>query len=255
MGSNTSPRISTDSLSGSISLDNARSPVLAIHHSRGTISPEDEEGSGRNISALSLSQDDTSASRRMSSNTSETTYVPMTLLPNNCCLSFFDRPREMASLIHKNADLFTLIEHTVPPEKYKELQTLWETQRDVIPDEDWVQKTRSYIAMDPNEEEGGGALWVRWKELVGWDSDEDDEDEVYEWDYQPQDTGLHRQWNELDKVRAQGGEEGGFAAGSFGSGIGVSGIGTGLSDIKEGEEEEFEDGERPLAMGGRTKRS
>ena len=163
-----SPQINTDSpsLSGSISFDNARSPVLAIHHSRGPIFSEDDEtGVTRTMSGLSLSQDDTSPSRRMSSFASETTYVPMTPLPNNCCLSFLDRPREMATLIQKNADLFTLIEHTVPPEKYEELNTLWKTPREVIPDEDWVQKTRSYIAMDPSEEEGGGALWARWKEL------------------------------------------------------------------------------------------
>lgn len=259
-GSNTSPQIDSDSpsFSGIISFDNARSPVLAIHHSRGPISPEDEdEGLDRTISGLSLSQDGASLSRRMSSVASDTTYVPMTPLPNNCCLSFLDRPREMSALIHKNADLFTIIEHTVPPEKYEELQTLWKTPREIVSDEDWVQKTRSYIAMDRNVEEGGGAVWARWKELIGWESDEEgDESDEYDWDYQPQDTSLHQRWSELDKARAQG--EDGLTGGSFGSGIGLSGlsgVGTGLSEIKEGEEEEFEDGERPTAMGGRTRRS
>ena len=203
------------------------------------------------MSGLSLSQDGPSPSRRVSSIASETTYVPMTPLPNNCLLSFLDRPREMATLIHKNPELFTLIEHAVPPEKYEELQALWESPREVIPDEDWVQKTRSYISMDPNEEEGGGALWVRWKDLVGWESDEEgDDSEEYDWNYQPQDTSLHQQWSELDKARAHG-DDGLTAAGNSGSGIGLSGVGTGLSEIKEGEEEEFENGERPVAMGRR----
>ena len=177
----------------------------------------------------------------MSSVASETTYVPLTPLPNNCCLSFLDRPREMASLIQKNSDLFTLIEHALPPEKYEELHRLWEIPREVIPDEDWVQKTRSFIAMDPNEEEGGGALWARWKELVGWESDESDGggDDEYDWNYQPSDTSLHRRWSELDKARIAGLS-------------GVSGVGMGLSEIKEGEEEEFEDREGPLIMGWKT---
>ena len=211
-GSNMSPRINTDFPSPSphqlqsIGFDNARSPVLAIHHSRiGPNCPEDEdEVLSRTTSGLSLSQNDDTSPRQMSAITSETTYVPMTPLPTNCCLSFFDRPREMATLIRKNAELFTLIEHAIPPEKFKELNTLWKTPRELIPDEDWVQKTRAVIAMGPDEAESGGALWVRWKELVGWES-EDDEDEEdgdeFDWNYQPQDTSLHRRWNELDKAR------------------------------------------------------
>ena len=253
--SSTSPpsRINTDSPSvAQASFENARSPVLAIHHSRGPVSPEElDDGAAfaRTISGLSLNNAEIDPSpRRMSSVTSETTYVPMTPLPNNCTLSFLDRPREMANLIKKNQDLFTLIEHAVPAEKYADLVRLWKTPREQVPDEEWVAKTRSYIAIGPDEDEGG-ALWARWRELVGWDPDlsEEQEEEEY-WNFVPTDRELHRRWSDFEKARN---EEG---AGSFGSGIGVTGVpgvGTGLSEIKEGEEEEFEDGERPVSMGGR----
>jgi hypothetical protein len=260
-------RITTDLTSSppqqfaSISFENARSPVIAIHHSRiGPISPEDEDGAAetfsRTISGLSLSGDNNNepGSRRMSSITSsETTYVPMTPLPMNCSLALFDRPREMATLIRKNPDLFILIEHTVSSEKYEELQSLWKTPRELVSDEDWVERTRNVISIGTDHAEGG-ALWVRWKELVGWDSDDEEEEEEEEdyWNYQPQDTSLHRRWNELDRVRASisGSEEGGgvLEGRSFGSGIGLSGMGTSLCEIKENEEEELDDGERPVIM-------
>jgi hypothetical protein len=246
----------------SISFENSRSPVIAIHHSRiGPIPPEDEDGEAelvsRTISGLSLSgSNNEPGSRRMSSiASSETTYVPMTPLPMNCSLALFDRPREMATLIQKNADLFTLIEHTVSSEKYEELQSLWKTPRELVSDEDWVERTRNVISIGADHAEGG-ALWVRWKELVGWDSDdeeeEEDDDDDY-WSYQPQDTRLHQRWNELDKARASisSGEEGsGVMEGRpFGSGIGLSGMGTSLCEIKENEEEEeLDDGERPVTM-------
>ena len=256
---NTSPRINTASSSSPGQMfDAARSPVLAIYHSRGGAFSPDEEvdgGFSRTISGLSLSLDTdvTGASpRRVSSfsRESDTTYVPITPLPNNCILSFLDRPREMKTLMSKNQDLFTLIEHAVPPQKYKELLAVWKAPREKIPDEEWVQRTRSYIAMGPDEDEGG-VLWTRWRELFGWDPepspDEDEDDD--EWNYQPVDMSLHRKWNELERVRS---EEG---ARSFNSGIGLSVSGSSLTEIREGEEEELEDGERIVTMGGRTRNS
>lgn len=232
----TSPQLDSDPSTNYALFDTARSPVLAIYHSR-TMSPEDEEAEvSQTFSGLSLNNDSNPA-RRMSSVASETTYVPITPLPSYCTLSFLDRPREMAILIQKNPDLFMLIEHAVPPEKYKELEALWKVSREQISDEDWVAKTRSYIAMGPDEDEGG-CLWARWKELVGYDPDgySDGEADEYEWNFQPSDLSLHRRWSELDKAR---GEEG--------SGIaGMGAIGTGLSDIKEGEEEELDESDRSL---------
>lgn len=250
---------------GSGVFDAARSPVLAIHHTRGSssmaMSPEDEDGMGvtRTMSGLSLSNE---SPRRISSIASETTYVPMTPLPNNCTLSFFDRPREMAQLMAKNQDLFTLIEHAVPKDKYKELLMLWKAPREAVPDEEWVQRTRGYIALGPDEDEGG-VLWTRWRELVGWDpdvSDEEEEDDDLNWNYQPPDTTLHRRWSELERIRSEeaGAPAGSFGgAGSFGSGIGLSGVGVGLQEITEHEEEEeeFGEGERPVSLGGRLKKS
>jgi len=258
---NSSPRINTSSSSPGQLFDAARSPVLAIHHSRGPFSPDEEGDAGfsRTISGLSLSLDTDvvgASPRRVSSfsrdSTSETTYVPMTPLPNHCILSFLDRPREMKTLMSKNQDLFILIEHAVPPEKYKELLALWRAPREKVPDEEWVQRTRSYIAIGPDETEGG-VLWTRWRELVGWDPDpspDEDEDED-DWNYQPLDMSLHRKWGELERIRSEG--EG---ARSFNSGIGLSGVsGTSLTEIREGEEEELEDGERIVSIGGRTRNS
>lgn len=255
---NTSPRINTSSSSPGQMFDAARSPVLAIHHSRGAFSPDEEEDGGfsRTISGLSLSLDTDvvgASPRRVSSFSREndTTYVPMTPLPHNCILSFLDRPREMKTLMSKNQDLFRLIEHAVPHEKYKELLALWRAPREKISDEEWVQRTRSYIAMDPDED-AGGVLWTRWRELVGWDPDpspdEDYQDD--EWNYQPFDTSLHRKWSEIEKLR--GDDPGGR---SFSSSIGLSGVsGSSLTEICEGEEE-LEDGERIVTLGGRTRNS
>jgi len=160
----------------------------------------------------------------------------------------------MATLMQHNADLFTLIEHAVPPEKYHELENLWKTPRELVKDEDWVAKTRSVIAMGPVEDEGG-ALWVRWRDLVGWESDVDEEEgDEYDWDPPiSHDTSLQRRWSDLDKAR--GGDELGT---SGGSGIGLSmgaGVGTGLSEINEAEEEEFEEGELPVLVGNGIKKS
>jgi hypothetical protein len=261
-----SPRIITGSPQiGSGVFDSARSPVLAIHHTRGpsAFPEEEDEGVTRTMSGLSLNNNlvGESPNRRGGSVTSETTYVPMTPLPNNCVLSFFDRPREMMQLIAKNPELFKLIEHAVPGEKYEELLMLWKTPRDAIPDEEWVQRTRGFIAMGPDEDEGG-ALWTRWRELVGWDPDVSSEEEGEDdWNYQPQDTTLHRRWSELERIRqeesaTQAGMYGNHGPGSYGSGIGLSGVGVGLQEITEDEdEEEFEDGERPIAIRGRSKKS
>src|SRR5271170_7974905 len=255
---NPSPRVNTDlpHYTERMSFDSARSPVLAIRSSRGgPVSPEDEDGGfGRTISGLSLTNDPTqgtSPRRKTSvSGASETTYVPMTPLPTNCSLALFDRPREMATLMKRNTDLFTLIEHSVPPEKYHELENLWKTPRELVKDEDWVAKTRSVIAMGPVEDEGG-ALWVRWRDLVGWESDMDEEEgDEYDWDPPAShDTSLHRRWSDLDTAR--GGDDLGTSGGSA---IGVSmgaGVGTGLSEINEAEEEEFEEGERPVSVRNR----
>jgi hypothetical protein len=244
--SNTSPRVNADTPhhSDSLGLDAARSPVLAIHHSRTSTALDDEDGGPlQTISRPNDASANTSTPRRMSNVEGETTYVAMTPLPSNCALCFLDRPREMAILMQKNEELFTLIKHSVPPEKYKELEELWKTPRETVPDDDWVMKTRSYIAMGPDEGEGG-ALWVRWKELVGWDPDESqDEADDYDWVYKPQDTSLYRRWSEIDKSRGIGvGDD--LGGTSFGSGIG-------LSEIKESEEEDSEDDNvQPLAMGG-----
>lgn len=244
----TAPRINADfpHQSGSDIFEAAQSPVLAIYHTRAPIGPDDEDGGFlQTIPELNDASANAGTPRRMSCSTSDTTYVAMTPLPSNCILCFLDRPREMATLMEKNTELFTLIEHSVPPEKYKELQELWKTPRDVVPDDDWVLRTRSSLAMGPDEEEGG-ALWVRWKELVGWDSDESqDEYEEDEWDFKPQDTSLYRRWNEIDMTRglSAGDDVGGT---SFGSGIG-------LGEIKEGDEEESDDDVQPLAMGASRK--
>jgi len=151
----------------------------------------------------------------------------------------------------RNADLFTLIEHAVPPEKYRELENLWKTPREKVKDEDWVAKTRSVMAMGPVEDEGG-ALWARWRDLVGWESDDEEGDE-YDWEppSSNQDTALHRRWSDLEKP-ARPGDELGTSAGS-GIGLSVGGA-MGLSEINE-EEEEFEDGEHPVSVGGRIKKS
>lgn len=261
---NPSPRVTTElpHYAERMSFDSAKSPVLAIRSSRGggPISLDDEDTEfSRTISGLSLSNDPaqqgTSPRRNTSvSGGSETTYVPMTPLPTNCSLALFDRPREMATLMKRNADLFTLIEHAVPPEKYHELENLWKTPRELVKDEDWVAKTRSIIAMGPVEDEGG-ALWVHWRDLVGWESDDEDGGEGDEYNWEPpssnQDSSLQRRWNDLEKAR---GDELGT---SGGSGIGLSaggvGVGMGLSEINE--EEEFEDGERPVSVGNRIKKS
>ena len=257
---NTSPRINTSTSPGQM-FDAARSPVLAIHHSRGAFSPDEEGDAGfsRTISGLSLSLDTDvvgASPRRVSSfsnrGESDTTYVPMTPLPNNCILSFLDRPLEMKTLMSKNQELFRLIENALPPEKYKALLALWKSPREKIPDEEWVHRTRSYLAMDPDED-AGGVLWTRWRELVGWDPDPspDEITDDDEWSYQPVDTSLHRKWSEIEKLR--GDDPGGR---SFNSGIGLSGVsGSSLTEIREGEEEELEDGERMVTLGGRTRNS
>jgi hypothetical protein len=258
--SSTSPRINTGSpMTNSISFDAARSPVLAIHHSRGPLSPEDEDtGIARTISGLSLDTSPTGMSPRRVSSISETTYVPMTPLPNNCVLSFLDRPREMKVLMQKNTDLFKLIEHAIHPEKYKELSMVWKAPREIIPDEEWVQRTRSYLATGPDEDEGG-VLWTRWRELVGWDPELSSEgEEVEDWNYQPVDNTLHRRWSEIEMQRKS--EEAMASSGSFGSGIGLNmGLGTNLEEIQESDEENEEDGldvgERIVTMGGRSRRS
>jgi len=149
-------------------------------------------------------------------------------------------------------ELFTLIEHALSQDKYTELQTLWKAPREVIPDEDWVHRTRSYIAMGPDEGEGG-VLWTRWRELVGWeptpspDDVEDDED----WSYQPTDSSLRAKWSELEKQRDEGG-------GSWGSEVPISGgSGIGLSEIQEGEEEtedDLEEGEHRLGLGSMSRK-
>ena len=231
--------------------------MLAIRYSRGGPTSEDEDGGfSRTISGSSLSTDPQVTSPRRNTSVSggsETTYVPMTPLPTNCSLALFDRPREMATLMKKNADLFTVIEHSVPAEKYHELESLWKTPRELVKDEDWVAKTRAVIAIGPDEDQGG-ALWSRWRDLVGWESyDEEEEDgDDYDWDPRSsKDTTLHRRWSELDKTR--GGDE---LLTSGGSGIGLGagvGVGTGLSEINE--EEEFDEGERHTSMGNRVKKS
>jgi hypothetical protein len=149
----------------------------------------------------------------------------------------------------KNQDLFTLIEHALPPQKYQELLALWRAPREKVRDEDWVQQTRSYLALGPDEDEGG-LLWTRWRELVGWDPDPSpDEDDDDDWNYQPFDTSLHRKWSELERIRNS--DEN---ARSFGSGIGLSGVsGSSLTEIREGEEEELDEGERLVSMGGRMR--
>jgi hypothetical protein len=231
--------------------DSARSPVLAIHHSRGPFS-DDDDGFQRSISGLSLSTDISPPRRTSSFSTNETTYVPLTPLPSHCILSFFDRPREMATLMSKNVELFTLIEHALSKEKYAELRALWKAPREVIPDEVWVHRTRSYIAMGPDEFDGG-VLWTRWRELVGWEptpSPEDLDDDNDYWNYQPSDSSLHLQWREIEKQR--GGDEAGQ---SWGSGVALSGSDVGLCKIQEGEEEELEDGEYRLGIGSMGRKS
>jgi len=299
------PRISPDAgpFSPSAFFEATRSPVLAIHHSRPAVgsavghvsSAPDEDDTQqvtRTISGLSLDPHHApptpadgeptaqqhnggfdTARRKSSMTVSETTYVPLTPLPGNCILSFLDRPREMSKIMAHNAELFTLIEHA-HPQKYPELLELWKEPREVVSDGEWVARTRAVIAMD---EEDAGALWARWKEIVGYESDEEDEDEDGDevWTFHPSDTTLHRRWGEFERVRqeaeqfAQSPSSGGVSAGmpstppssrgvpggesSGGSGIGlsgISGIGTGLTGIQENEEEEeYDDGERPIHIG------
>lgn len=114
--------------------------------------------------------------------------------------------------------------------------------------------------MGPDEDEGG-ALWTRWRELVGWDPEETSEEEEDDdnWNYQPKDTTLQRRWSELERIRQEEAGQAGSHSGpvsygaSYGSGIGLSGIG--LQEITEDEaEEEFENGERPAALHGRHKK-
>ena len=309
------PRVGTDAgpfspsvASPSLFFETTRSPVLAIHHSRpaaggaaGHVSSapdeDDTEQVARTISGLNLDPHHSpptaldgdpaaqqhkggldSARRKSSMTVSETTYVPLTPLPGNCILSFLDRPREMSKIIAHNAELFTLIEHAYP-QKYPELLALWKEPREAVSDGEWVAKTRGVIAMD---EEDAGALWARWKEIVGYDSDEEDEegDEEgdEEWTFHPSDTTLHRKWNEFERVRqegeplAQSSSSAGISAGmpstppssrgvpgdesSGGSGIGlsaISGMGTGLTGIQENEEEEeYDEGERPIHIGRKS---
>jgi hypothetical protein len=97
-----------------VGFESARSPVLAIHHSR--VSDVGDDDFPRSISGLSLSTDEISPPHRNPSFSNDTTYVPMTPLPSNCILSFLDRPREMATLIAKNAELFRLIQHALSPD-------------------------------------------------------------------------------------------------------------------------------------------
>jgi hypothetical protein len=256
MPSNTSPRVSVGSPM-TISFDAARSPVLAIHHSRGPLSPDEEEtGIARTISGLSLDTSTTGISPRRAPSVGDTTYVPMTPLPTHCILSFLDRPREMKVLMQKNMDLFKLIERALPREKYQELLSVWKTPREKIPDEEWVQRTRTYIAMGPDED-AGGVLWTRWRELVGWDPECSEEEEAEEWNYQPIDNTLHRRWSEVEMARKN---EESTNLGSFGSGIGLNmPMGTNLEEIQESDEEDEEDGlddgERIVTLGGRSRRS
>jgi hypothetical protein len=215
-------------------LDGARSPVLAIHRTR----PLDEdEGISEVISAgTSLEEPDLGPLRRTSSSVmSETTYVPMTPLPQNCSLCFFNRPREVSILMSKNTELVKLIEHSLPADKYAELVALLKSPRDRLSDEDWVRRTREYLALGPSED-SGGVLWTRWKELIGWEEgEEEEEEEEEEWNYTPQDASLHRQWSEIDRVREEATTP-----------VVV------LSEIEEGEED-GEDGERIVAMQRRRK--
>jgi hypothetical protein len=235
-------------ISAQAAFEATRSPVIAIHRSRGLFSPvaEDDKDLASSFSGMSVSEGTVSPPRRVSGTASETTYVPMTPLPSHCILSFFDRPREFANLMRKNTELFTLIEHALPREKYDELLNLWKTKRDVVGDEEWVKKTKEYIA----DGEEGGALWVRWAEIVGWDVNDEEEEDGFDWDYMPSDTTLYRRWSEVEKARGVEENQSGF------TGIGVGSVGAGLSEIKEGEEDEFEEGERPVAMrvrnGGRS---
>jgi hypothetical protein len=228
-----------------VGFESARSPVLAIHHSR--VSDVGDDDFPRSISGLSLSTDEISPPRRNPSFSNDTTYVPMTPLPSNCILSFLDRPREMATLIAKNAELFRLIQHALSPDKYAQLQTWWKAPREVIPDDEWVHRTRSYIAMGPDDDEGG-ALWARWAELIGWDPtpSPDDVQDDEDWSFQPQDSAMHKRWNEVERQREDSGA-------SWGSSVALGGAGIGLSEIHE--EEELEEGEHRLGMGSMSKKS
>jgi hypothetical protein len=197
---------------------------------------------------------------------SETTYVPLTPLPGNCILSFFDRPREMSALISHNQDVFRLIEHAHPAQ-YPQLLALWREPRETVGDSVWVSRTKKVIAMD---EDDAGALWARWKEIVGYDSDDEDDDvEDEEWTFYPSDTTLHRRWSELERIRLESEQTGvsgqsplgmqasppqGRSSGSErGSTTGLTGVmGSSLSGIKEDEEDAYEDGERPIRMGMNT---
>jgi len=92
-----------------------------------------------------------------------------------------------------------------------------------------------------------------WRDLVGWESDDEEGDE-YDWEppSNNQDTSLHRRWNDLEKAR--GGDDLGTSGGSgIGLSAGGAGVGMGLSEINE--EEEFEDGERPVSVRNRIKKS
>jgi hypothetical protein len=123
---------------------------------------------------------------------------------------------------------------------------LWKTPREIIPDDEWVHQTRSFIAMGPDDDEGG-ALWARWAELIGWDPtpSPDDVQDDEDWCFQPQDSTMHKRWNEVERQRED--------SASWSSSVALGGAGTGLSEIHE--EEELEEGEHRLGMGSMSKKS
>src|SRR5271170_7477575 len=99
-----------------------------------------------------------------------------------------------------NRQLFASIRETLSAQNYRELVQLWVVPTELMDDETWVSKVKQLLSLAPAQQKQGRRLYVHWRKIVGWESDDEDdetEDQVesdsempYEEDNAPQWKGV-----------------------------------------------------------------
>jgi len=78
-----------------------------------------------------------------------------------------------------NRQLFGSIRENLPAQNYMQLVQLWGIPTELMDDETWVSKVKNLLSLAPSQHQQvqtGRGLYVHWRKLVGWESDDEDDD-------------------------------------------------------------------------------